>query len=350
MNGQAGPEEVDPSAKKKGLKEYAQESVLTVPRDSSGRVSLNLQERLLLLDLFRRFGMEAKQIGRIVGLSKQCILRWNERFEEEGPAGLEDRPKGIKRGSRLSEHVQTAILMMKQANPSWGVDRIHQMLMRSDGCYASPGAITKLLKENGYEAIPLPTKRHPDKPRRFERARPGHPLVLKCDNGSSFKSRVVQDFLKKERVTCLPSPPRCPEYNGACEACVGSIKVRAARHAAQDGRPGDWTCDDVEWTRQDANENGRPRGVNRLTPNEAFVGRKEVSEEERDSFRSLVRAYYEREVELRCVKDVDALSREKHLTIHRVAVARTLLKRDWLTIWRRRLTPQEGAGNADNIT
>jgi putative transposase len=44
-------------------------------------------------------------------------------------------------------------------------------LRRAEGFAASPGAIVRLLKQEGYEVVEEPTRPHPDKPRRFERAR-----------------------------------------------------------------------------------------------------------------------------------------------------------------------------------
>jgi putative transposase len=61
---------------------------------------------------------------------------------------------------------------MKETHEEWGVDRIHDMLLRTEGFQASAGAIRRLLGEEGYEAVEVETKRHPDKVRRFERARP----------------------------------------------------------------------------------------------------------------------------------------------------------------------------------
>ena len=59
----------------------------------------------------------------------------------------------------------------------------------------------------------------------------GPPLVLKSDNGSAFIAEAFARFLKRWRVWHLRSPPGCPEYNGACEAGIGSMK-RARRRAA----------------------------------------------------------------------------------------------------------------------
>jgi transposase InsO family protein len=83
-----------------------------------------------------------------------------------------DRPRGGRRGSKLPELTKRAILMLKEANPDWGCQRISDMLVRGPALPASPTAVVRVLKEAGYELEEVPTRRHPDKVRRFERARP----------------------------------------------------------------------------------------------------------------------------------------------------------------------------------
>jgi hypothetical protein len=54
-------------------------------------------------------------------------------------------------------------------------------------------------------------------------------------------------------VIQLFSPPVTPEYNGACEAGNGSVKTLTDHQAAHHGRPGQWSCDDIETARSAAN-------------------------------------------------------------------------------------------------
>ena len=61
----------------------------------------------------------------------------------------------------------------------------------------------------------------------------GAPLVLKSDNGSAFIAGAFAKFLVRWRVWHLRSPPECPEYNGACEAGIGSMKTRTYHEAAR---------------------------------------------------------------------------------------------------------------------
>lgn len=66
----------------------------------------------------------------------------------------------------------------------------------------------------------------------------GPPLVLKSDNGSAFIAELTAKCLERWRVTNLRSPPEYPEYNGACEAGIGSMKSRTHHQAARRGTPG----------------------------------------------------------------------------------------------------------------
>ena len=128
--------------------------------------------RLLILDTWRRSGLPAGDFAVLVGVSKHTLYAWKKRFEEEGPGGLVDRPRGSVKGSKLPDLTKRAILMMKEANPDWGSQRISDMLVRGPALPASPSAVLRVLHEAGYQLEETPTKPHPDKVRRFERARP----------------------------------------------------------------------------------------------------------------------------------------------------------------------------------
>jgi hypothetical protein len=83
------------------------------------------EQRLLLLDTWRPSGLPAGDFAALIGgISKHTLYAWRHKFESEGPAGLEDRPRGGSKGSRLPEVTKRAILMLKQDNPEWGCERI----------------------------------------------------------------------------------------------------------------------------------------------------------------------------------------------------------------------------------
>ena len=134
------------------------------------QAGITAAQRLLILDTWQRSGLTARAYGEILGLSHHTLYAWRRRFEELGPAGLDEKPRGSVTGSRLPEVTRRAIVMMKKQHPEWGSERIHDMLMRSAGFTASAGAIVRVLREEGYESVPLPTHPHPPAIHRFERA------------------------------------------------------------------------------------------------------------------------------------------------------------------------------------
>jgi transposase InsO family protein len=133
---------------------------------------MTAEQRLLILDTWQRSGLPAGDFAPLVGISKHSLYAWKKRFDELGPGGLMDQPRGGPKGSRLPELTKRTILMLKQSNPEWGCQRISDMLLRGPALPASPAAVAKVLHEAGYAMEEVPTRPHPDKPRQFERATP----------------------------------------------------------------------------------------------------------------------------------------------------------------------------------
>lgn len=158
------------------------------------------EQRLLVLDTWLRSGLPAGDFAPLVGISKFTLYAWKNRFDAEGPSGLMDRPKGERRGSRLPDLTRRTILMLKQANPTWGCQRISDMLTRGPALPASPGAVARVLHEAGYELEEVATRPHPDKVRHFERARPNQlwqtdlfTFVLKRQNRRVYLVAFMDD-------------------------------------------------------------------------------------------------------------------------------------------------------------
>lgn len=141
-------------------------------KKSEVSTTFTAEQRLMILDTFMRSGLPAADFAPLVGMNRQTLWKWKKSFEEHGPAGLMDRQRGGRRGSRLPELTKRAILMIKQANPEYGCERISDLLARGPALPASPGAVARVLREAGYESADVPTSPHPDKVRRFERAKP----------------------------------------------------------------------------------------------------------------------------------------------------------------------------------
>jgi len=171
-----------------------------VKAKGTSRISpLSPKQRLLILDTWRRSGLPAGDFAAMVGISKHTLYKWNKQFERQGPAGLLDAPKG-KRGSRLPDLTRRSVLMLKEDHPDWGCQRISDMLMRGPGLGASPSAVARVLKEEGYEFEERVTQPHRPKVRRFERAKPNQlwqtdlfTFVLKRQNRRVYLVAFLDD-------------------------------------------------------------------------------------------------------------------------------------------------------------
>jgi transposase InsO family protein len=145
---------------------------LVKPSAVPPKTPLTPEQRLLILDTWQRSGLPGGDFAAMVGLSKHTLYAWKKKFDEQGPAGLLDQPRGSPKGSRLPELTRRTILMLKQSHPDWGCQRISDMLVRGPALPASPAAAARVLHEAGYQLEETPTRPHPDHPRHFERARP----------------------------------------------------------------------------------------------------------------------------------------------------------------------------------
>ena len=113
----------------------------------------------------------------------------------------------------------------------------------------------------------------------------GPPLVLKHDGGGAFRAQATTALLSEHGVVPLRSPPRTPQYNGACERSGGTLKQRVAYVAWARGHPERWAQADLAEALSQANNTARPRGANGPTPAEAFGRRRPIGEQERRAFK-----------------------------------------------------------------
>jgi transposase InsO family protein len=115
---------------------------------------------------------------RRYGVSRQAVYRWRERFEVEGPAGLELRSRAPKRPhGRTSEGVEDAVVAARKelADLGWdnGPASIHGLLVARGGIEVVPSVSTvwRILTRRGLIS-PQPRKAPRRRWRRFERERP----------------------------------------------------------------------------------------------------------------------------------------------------------------------------------
>jgi transposase InsO family protein len=162
--------------------------------------------------------------------------------------------------------------------------------------------------------------------------------VIKSDNGSAFTALEMQAFLAQHQVLHLLSPEGTPAYNGSIEAGIGSVKTRTHYEAARHDHPGDWTCNDIEAARCQANAMARPHGPPTPTPDEAWACRIPLIPLHRACLRSSYEDHVRRERQHRGL-DSSPLNDRDWASIDRIAIGRALIDRDFLLVRRRRISP-----------
>lgn len=166
----------------------------------------------------------------------------------------------------------------------------------------------------------------------------GAPLVLKCDNGSAFLSDALKVFLTRWLVAGLYSPPRRPQYNGACERNNGSLKSQTHHAALLSSHADWWSSQDTATARATLNTTIRPWGPAGPTPDERWHSRELLSGAKRTSFRTLL-ATNQREVRLEMNHPLDVvLDHYPQAAVDRIATQRALVSQGLLKITRRSIT------------
>lgn len=169
-------------------------------------------------------------------------------------------------------------------------------------------------------------------------ARYGLPLLLKCDNGAPFRAELTKAFLQAVGVLPLFSPWRCPRYNGAIEATIGSLKSRTQQYAAWHGRLLDWTSSDVAAARRQANTTAPL--VHGPTPAETWALRTPVRALQRVCFElAVARHRYEVRSQKKIAQD-KTLNHWEEGVVDRKAIQRALVEHGYL-LFRRRRIPTE---------
>jgi transposase InsO family protein len=191
---------------------------------------------------------------------------------------------------RRKRRLLARILHWTRPGAVWAID-FSEPPLPIEGCFDRLLAVRDLA--SGYQLLWLPVRDESavTAAAALERLfrEHGAPLVLKSDNGSAFLAGEFGELLARWKVWQLFSPPRLPRYNGSCEAGIGSMKARTHHQAAQRGYAGQWTCEDAEGARLQANETARPWGVLGPTPQQAWQRRQPLGVEERGAFAETAR-------------------------------------------------------------
>jgi transposase InsO family protein len=178
----------------------------------------------------------------------------------------------------------------------------------------------------------------------------GAPLVLKTDNGSAFCADATRNFLAPWDIQVLFSPPHTPQYNGAIEAGIGSLKTRTERHAATQGHAGYWTADDVAAAQAEANATARPKGPTGPTPDQLWRERRPITTEQRALFEQAVARQLQEVYAAEGIAQEEVVTPKEERKMTRAAIRRALVECDYLLFTRRRIPLPITRQKSANIT
>jgi hypothetical protein len=256
---------------------------------------------------------------------------------------IQDLLRRYRRVWRRRHRLLVHVLHWQRAGTVWAVDFAEPPLA-VDGCYSRLLAVRDLASGLQLAWLPVADESAPtagDGLVALFRAH-GAPLVLKSDNGSAFIAEQTRSLLAAWRVWHLRSPPDLPEYNGSCEAGIGSMKTRTHHQAARGARPGVWTCDDTEAARLEANTTARPWGYRGPTPTEVWAQRRPVTPAERAAFGRRMERLERAERLQRGLGPEVAGNRMEQAAAHRAALVRALVEAGYLAFTRKVVAPTPG--------
>jgi hypothetical protein len=237
-----------------------------------------------------------------------------------------------RRGGRLC-----ARLEWTRAGAVWALDW-------SDPDVAIEGVFTKLLVvrdlASGQNLLSLPCLAESGNvaARELETLirRHGAPAVVKSDNGKSLRCAAVQMVLAAHGILALVSPPRCPGYNGSCEAGIGALKVRIHHVAAASGRAREWSCDDVLEAQRALNTRVRENG---LSAEDLWQTRRRLDAADREALWSAFREHLHAERALRGQAPCTELTPFEQASLDRAAISRALEEVGLVNFRRRWIRP-----------
>ncbi len=135
----------------------------------------SFETRLTAVKLYLEEGFTLRMIGEQLGISRDTICEWVQRYRAHGRAGLEPLPsRPGPRKAKLPPAIHERIVQVKRENPGFGIRRIAQWLRRSLMLPASAETVRQTLHRHQMLPKTQPRKlpRNPPKPRFFERATP----------------------------------------------------------------------------------------------------------------------------------------------------------------------------------
>lgn len=154
--------------------------------------------RLDFIAAYRKNFFPIAELCRRFGVSRKTGYKWIRRFEEEGPAGLLDRPHTTFSCPHATpEHVREALLALRRKHPTWGAEKLLVLLERAHPDWTLPAISTahEILKRHG-----LVKRRR----RRPSFIHPGQPFAAPERPNAVWTTDFKGQFKTRDQRYCYP--------------------------------------------------------------------------------------------------------------------------------------------------
>jgi transposase InsO family protein len=136
--------------------------------------------RLKLLQMAEASPRGIARACRHFGISRVAFYKWKKRFEEQGEAGLADRPRTpLRSPNATAPEVVSKVLYLRQ-NYHFGPRKIADYLARFHRVSIAGATVHRILCKHGMRKLPANAKhqKHAVRWKRYEKAQPGHRLQM----------------------------------------------------------------------------------------------------------------------------------------------------------------------------
>ena len=152
------------------------------------------------------------------GISRRTGYRWLDRYDAEGPDGLQDRSHRPSSSPFSTEpHVIEAALKLRRLRPRWGAGKIRARLqvLQPEWCIPSPQTLHKYFRRAG-------VVKHRRRSRR--RPHPGRPTAPFDAPNSIWSADLKGQFKTRDGVYCYPLTVQdgFSRYLLACQGLAGT--------------------------------------------------------------------------------------------------------------------------------
>jgi putative transposase len=128
-----------------------------------------MNERIRFVADFQHGLLSMTELCERYYISRKTGYKWLDRFEEEGPGGLQERSRRpLHCPHKTPEHIEEEIVQARLRHPSWGPKKLLALLKRRHCEWKWPGisTVADILKRNGLitKSRRRPRQGHPGKP------------------------------------------------------------------------------------------------------------------------------------------------------------------------------------------